>query len=275
MMEKLDNLLFHPSTLINYRYTKLYKVIFVLLLISIFSIIVPLIDTVKSPGITISDKDDISEVFAFDFSIAKTLPDCQIENSQFSCDESGNQQVFGKALRFFTLVTDENDDMDLTSSGYYIKFTKDNLKIVDKNMTYYAISYHKLPDEWHNIDFKEIKNSNNPEDELYLTFLGGFNKIAKLLLPLDITIQIIVAFIFKIIEILFFSSLFYLIYKRLNFKFKEIFKITVFAQIFAVTIGVIFELLNWGYFSSFLVTTLTFIYVYKALYSNVSLDKEF
>lgn len=278
MTEKLNNILFHPSTLIEYRKTHLLKVLLYLLILSIFSLVVPIIETISNPEFNLSDKALVESVSGFDFEKANSLPNCELSNETFTCsDDVSKQQEIGSVFRFFIITTDLDDSLEIDNNQYYIKLTEKSVKIVDKNGEYMVIPYNELPTKWQQFNFEEIKNANNPTEELYYLFVGGFNQLLKPLVPVIIGFNILITFIFSILETLFFAVLFFVFYRRFNVKFKEIFKIAVFAQTLPITIGVIFDLLRINNFSSFIMTTLTFIYIYIAILASAAVpkDKEF
>ncbi len=264
MTEKLNNILFHPSTLIKFKNTHFLKVLLYLFLLSIFSMIIPIIDTVQDPTFSLADKPYVEAFFNFD--VAKNLPDCSLQNNEFSClDEASSQQVIGTAFGVVNIVTDVNDTMKVTNNEYYLKFTENQIKFENKNMTYYSISYKNLPSNWQSFNFNTIKTAIDPSNALYLLFISGFNQIIIHLVPLILTITIFTTFIFKVFEILIYSLIFYLLFRRLQYKFKEIFKITVFAETLAVTMGLILELLGLGSLSSYVAIALIFIYMNVAM----------
>ncbi|QVK18823.1 DUF1189 family protein [Mycoplasmatota bacterium] len=276
MTEKLNKILFHPSTLNQFKHTHLLKVLLYLLILSLFSIIVPIIDRIKSPELTIADKSQVEILYGFNFDNAKDLPDCSLNNGTYTCeDEASETKEIGVVLNLFNIVSDVDDTMGHSNYYYTVKLTEKNIKIKDRFGTEVIINYKDTPSKWQSFDFKEIKASNNPSDSLFLLFIRGFNQILVKLTPIILAINITFSFIIKSLEILLYSLLFYLFYKRFQFKFIELFKITIFAHTLPVTIGVILDLLQFNVVNTFMIPTLTFIYVYIAIYSSLPKNKEF
>lgn len=276
MTEKLNNILFHPSTLIEYKHTHLLKVLLYLLVLSSFSILVPIIDTIKNPELNLVDKANVEALTNFDFDLATELPNCALINNTYTCtDEASKTKEIGVVLNMIRIVSDVDDSM--TNSNYYytIKLTEKSVKIEDRFGATSTINYQKLPSKWQSFDFEEIKLSNNPSDSFYLLFIRGFNQIFVKLTPFRLAFNISLTFIIKILEVLLYSFLFYLFYKRFQFKFLELFKITIFAQTLPITLGVLLDLLQINVFNSIMIPTFTFFYVYIAIFSSIPKDKEF
>ncbi len=273
MIEKLNNILFHPSTLYEYRKTHLFKVILYLLILSFFSILVPIIDRIKEPELKMNDKEYIEELTGFSFDVSENLPDCRLDDHVYSCTESESREI-GTVLGRFKILSDVEDTERTTDLDYYIKLTEEGI-IIDSIGFRTLIPYDKLPSKWQSFDFEEIKTSDNPSDELYRLFIGGFNQILVKFTPIIIAFNVFIIFIVKTLEILLYSLLFYLFYRRFEFKYRELFKITVFAQSLPVVLALIFDLLQFNIFSSFFSTMLTFIYVYIAVMQKIPRDREF
>ncbi len=274
MTEKLNNILFHPSTLIEYRKTHLLKVLLYLLILTIFSLVVPIIETISSPELTLSDKEIVESMSGFDFDNANKLPNCSLSNKTLACKDDGSKQQEIGAGRMFVITTDLDDSLKIDSNLFYLKLTEKGVKIVDRNIVYIEYTYDELPTKWQQFNFETIKNASNPEEEFYYLFTGGLNQLMKPLVPVILGINILITFVISILETLFYALLFFMFYRRFNLRFKEIFKIAVFAQTFAITIGVILDLLRINSFSSFLITTITFIYIYIAILASVTAHKD-
>ena len=73
--------------------------------------------------------------------------------------------------------------------------------------------------------------------------MNGYNQLIYKLIPYIVFGNIIVVFIIKTMEILFYTLLFALLYRRFQFTFGQLFKLTVFAQTLPITISVILNLL--------------------------------
>lgn len=273
MFEKLNDILFHPSRLSQFKNTKFYKVFFYLIFLSLFSITVLIIDTVKNPEITIADKDIIEQSFNINFNVANNLPDCSLRDNTYSCidEQSSNKEIL-TILGMVYLISDVNDKVTRFNT---IKLTENKVVINMGIGNRYTISYDKLPKGWQEFDFTEIKNASNPQDEFYKLFMIGYNELVYKLIPFMVLSNIIISFIIKTLEILFYALLFTLLYRRFNFKFGELFKLTVFAQTLPITISVILDLLNVKMSTVFLSTFLTFIYVYFAVVHSIPSNREF
>ncbi len=268
--EKLNNILFHPSKLMQYRKTNFFLVLLYLLALSAFAIIVPIIDIVKTPELTIADKDRIEATVNFNFDLATDLPDCSLNNGKFSClNEDSSKQEIGTILGLIKIVSDVDGNFRGSSQFYYIKFTENYLKLEDQFGVGNIISYSDLPSKWQSFDFTEIKNSPDPSDELYLLFIGGLNQLIVKLTPVILLFSIMISFVRKLLEILFYSFFFYLLYRRYKFKYLELFKLTVFAHTFPITIIVILNLLRVDLYNTYILTMLTFIYVYIAISHSI------
>jgi len=276
MKEKLDNILFHPSTLVQYRNTHLLKVLLYLFILSTFSLIVPIIDQISNPELSLADKSSVESFGRMSFNIASDLPNCSLINQEYTCsDEASKSQEIVDVLGIIKIVSDVDDKMVEKDNFHYIKLTNKSVIVKYQYGLHYEYKYDQLPSKWQNFNFESIKSSYNPSDSLYLLFIGGFNQFFVKLTPFIISFYMILAFIVKILEALFYSLFFYLFYKRFQFKYKELFKITIFAQTLAITIGVIFDLLQLNLINSFVMTTLTFIYVYVAVFSSLPKNHEF
>lgn len=268
VVEKLNNIFFHPSKLARYKNTKLYKVIIYLIFLSIFSYIVSIIDIINNPKISLNDKERFSYYFDIDYD---NLPNCSLKDNVYSCqDEESSKQDIGTFLTL-TIVSDVDDKVNRFNT---IKFTKDYV-VINIGMERYIKKYDELPKEWQEFDFGEIKNSQYPDDELFKLFIGGFNQIVHIFVPYIIMMIIFVAIVVKTIEILFYSILFYLFFRHFRFKYLQIFKLTVFAQSLPVTLTVILKLLGVNFYFTIITTFLTFLYMYIAMLNSVPKNREF
>jgi hypothetical protein len=276
MTEKLNNILFHPSRIGQYKNVNIFKVLLYLFILSIFSIIITVIDIVSNPELTIAHKNQVETYTGFDFDIASDLPSCSLKDKVYTCAEGATEpQELGTVFNMIKVVSDVNDEMQSSGYFYYLKFTKNQIIFKDRIGAHYRIPYEDLPSKWQNFDFEAIKNSSHPSDELFKLFIGGYNQVIRKFTPYILIINILVTFVLKLLELLFFSIFFYLLYRRFNFKYLQLFKITVFAQTLPITLVVIFNLLGINVFVSFFATLLTFIYVYLAVIHNIPRSREF
>lgn len=275
MTNKIAELLFHPKTLSKYRYTRTYKVFLYLLVLTIFFILVPILDFVISPELDITDKRRFSQMLNIDFDVAKDLPNCALDDYIYTCiDEESKQQEILTILDIFKVVSDE--DNKYTKNGLYlIKLTKERVYVVNQLGFTISVEYDDLPKSWQSFDFTEIKNSTYPSDSLYYLVVGGINEIIKQYLPLIIISNILMNYVIHILELLFLTAFLYLVYSRFQYKYFELFKIAVFGRTLPITISVILNLLHIYTINSLIITFLTFLYVHLAVMKNIPLDREF
>jgi Protein of unknown function (DUF1189) len=270
MVDKINDLLFHPSTLIKFRKVNIFKTIGFLFILGFISILVTLIDFAKFEGYSIGDQTYVEKMLDIDFSVVTTLPDCQLENKVLSCENEDEVYQLGKGMQFFHFVIDVNNNLEINDSNRYIIFTKNTIKFGDRYGKF-DLGYDILPSAWQQFDLGEIKESDNPEKALFQLFIDGYNEIYKQTVPLVIVLLIIISYVMMIVQTLFYSLLFFLLYRKYGYKFREVFKITTFAQTFPIILGLILTLVGMG--SSFLVTMLTFLYVYFALIGNINREQ--
>ncbi|MDF2699378.1 MAG: hypothetical protein K0Q49_934 [Haloplasmataceae bacterium] len=268
MTEKIGEILFHPSTLIKYKDTHFFKVLLYLLILTLLTSIVPIIETLKFTGYTYANKTMIEEIYSIDFSDINNVPSCKVENNKLYCVNTSEIHELGSIYDMFTVVIDVEGKMKANENKFYIRLTENNIKISDKKMNYIIIGYDELPTSWQSFDLEAIKKAQNPEEEYFNLVVGGINELKKDFIGYEIFTKIIVMFILLLLEILFYSILFYLLIGRKMYKFKEVFKVSVFAYTLPVVIGLFFSLLNMQVLNSTLLAIITIIYMHIALMSN-------
>jgi Protein of unknown function (DUF1189) len=264
MVDKISNILFHPKSLIQFSKTHLLKALLYIFLLGFFSSLVSMIDLVKFEGYHRSQQQEIENITGFDFSVAKDLPDCVLANNELSCDNNNQMTNIGTAFGMVNIMIDPNNKYIVSDNDYYLILTKDAFKLRTRFASM-AFTYDSLPEEWQSFNFTEIKQSKYPEDALLDWFLGGFNPLVKQYIPYAIVIVFLIGFFTVLFEILFISLMFKLFFRGFGYKYREIFKVAVFAQTFPILLGMIFQLLGVQFGYSTLVTVLGFMYIYQAL----------
>lgn len=271
MTEKISNILFHPSKLIEYRNIKLYKALLYLFILALLSVLVPIIDITTFSGFVLGDKSSIESEYKVEFSVINDLPDCILDNGEFTCNTDEYVEVEEIILFYsdYKVIFDANDNYIIKDDNNYIILKKSNILIGNQYFKY-PVFYRYLPKVWQSFDTSEMKNAENPETTFYNFIITGVNEINNLLIPFRVTVYIIFAYLEMIFQVLFYSLLFYIFYRRFNYKFSEFFKVTIFASTLATVLGLIFNLLAVGYDNLILLSTITFIYIYIAFVHNLT-----
>lgn len=269
MIDRINDLLFHPSTLKKFKDIHLFKAFLYLIIIAIFSSLVTFIDLVTFDGFTIHDQKEIERILDIDFKVVNQLPDCKVENNTLSCENPDEVTNLGTGVYDIVFIVDQNENFKMDGAQFYVILTENNIRVANR-FSSIRYSYNELPSEWQSFDFTEIKNSNDPQAALVDEFVGGFNKLFMPFIPLIMIFEFFGSYFMVLLQTIFYSFIIYLFYRRFPVRFKEIFKITIFAQTFPVILSLIFTLLGITNILTMIPTALTLIYVHKALFSGLT-----
>lgn len=277
MTERIAELLFKPKSLIRYKDAKFFKVFLQLFILGVLATLVFFIDLVKFDGFHRVNQPMVENLLSTDFSdMAENLPNCSLNNERLTCDEGATVSelgTIGTLMGDYVIVIDPTNSLEIEDERIYLIYTEEGI-YYSSLYSGFLLPYDILPSDWQTVDFQAIREAERPGAELYLYFTSGFNQIMMKMKPIALVTIIISGVIGMTIQTLFLSFLFFLFFRRMNVKFTTTFKIAAFAQTLPTVLLLISQLSGIQLFSSFVTTFITFIYMYKALFSNLNVYHE-
>lgn len=273
MINRISDLLFKPSTIIQYKDTKFLKTFGFIILLGLLSVLVPIIDVMNFKGYTIQDKVELEAFLMIDFDSAHNLPDCTLHEGTLTCSDD-EPRVIGSIYNRLTVVVDPMQQYESTAGELTVLLTKDYYVLVSGYGQRLQFQYSSLPKAWQELDFTAIKAAPYPDDAYAEVIIAGVNELYHQFKALTVAGYLLYGVVMVIFETFFIALIFKLFFRGFGYRFKQVFKVATFAQFMSIVIGLMMTLSGLTFGRALIMSVIRFIYTFKALSPKIYLKND-